>query len=187
MGTKKKGQLTTSPEWAKHLRKYMKKQFWKGERHAEKKLIHDELYKTDHLIWRFSELIKNLISMTMPLKQQMNFYGFGATADEMLEDFHSYYTLNKSSFFDNGIINEEVKASLDDIENLTNKWTSEKDQDFWFEMEKHENDWNILRHMATSTLKKMELDHLTVEVKHENETENGQIIVQRTKINLIEK
>jgi len=187
MATKKKGQLTTSPEWAKHLRKYMKKQFWKGERNAEKKLISDELYKTNNLLWQFNELIKNLISMSMPLEKQIDFYGLGVTADEMLEDFNSYYSLNKSRFFEKGLINEEIKASLEDIDNLTDKWTSEKDEDFWFEMEKHENDWNILREMAKSTLKKMELDNLTVMVKHENETENGKIIVQNTKIDLTEK
>lgn len=43
MAHKKKGQLTTSPEWATHLRKFMKKQFWGGERSAEKEFIRDEL------------------------------------------------------------------------------------------------------------------------------------------------
>ncbi|MFC4634244.1 hypothetical protein ACFO3O_10020 [Dokdonia ponticola] len=139
MAIKKKGQLTTSSEWAKHLRKYMKKQFWKGERNAEKRLIHEELYKTDNLLWQFNELIKNLISMSMSLEKQNDFYGLGATADEMLEDFYSYYTLNKSRFFEKELINEEIKNSLDNIDNLTNKWTSEKDEDFWFEMAKYEN------------------------------------------------
>lgn len=39
MSHKKKGHLTTSKEWAKHLRKYWRKVFWKGERFAEKKVI----------------------------------------------------------------------------------------------------------------------------------------------------
>ena len=43
MSNKKKGQLTTSPEWAKHLRKIGKRFFWKGERLAEKKMIKEEL------------------------------------------------------------------------------------------------------------------------------------------------
>ncbi len=59
MTHKKKGHLTTSPEWAKHLRKYMKNQFWSGERNAEKKLIQSELkemYKglnqlVDEILW----------------------------------------------------------------------------------------------------------------------------------------
>jgi len=31
MANKKKGQLTSTSEWAKHLRKYLKRQFWKGD------------------------------------------------------------------------------------------------------------------------------------------------------------
>ena len=42
MATKKAGTLTASKEWAKHLRKRMKKQFWKGERSAEKNHIKTE-------------------------------------------------------------------------------------------------------------------------------------------------
>jgi len=43
MAHKKKGQLTTSGEWAKHLRKFLKRQFWKGERVAGKKLVNKEI------------------------------------------------------------------------------------------------------------------------------------------------
>lgn len=38
MSTKKKGMLTTSGEWAKHLRKFHKRKFWKGERKEAKKI-----------------------------------------------------------------------------------------------------------------------------------------------------
>ncbi len=43
MAHKKKGQLTTSPEWARHLRKYLKFRFWRGERNASRKFIQKEL------------------------------------------------------------------------------------------------------------------------------------------------
>lgn len=43
MAHKKKGQLTVSKEWAKHLRKYFRRQFWKSERKAGRTLIHKEL------------------------------------------------------------------------------------------------------------------------------------------------
>ena len=43
MSQNRKGQLTTSPEWVKHLRKYLKIHFWKRERLAEKKEIEIEL------------------------------------------------------------------------------------------------------------------------------------------------
>jgi hypothetical protein len=42
MATKKKGQLTTVTEWAKHLRKDYKRIFWKSERQAEKSEIEKE-------------------------------------------------------------------------------------------------------------------------------------------------
>ena len=43
MSHKQKGQLTVTKEWAKHLRKFWRRQFWKGERYAEKKLVRKEL------------------------------------------------------------------------------------------------------------------------------------------------
>ena len=39
MAYKRKGQLTTTGEWARHLRKYLKRQFWKSERKMLKKNI----------------------------------------------------------------------------------------------------------------------------------------------------
>ncbi len=43
MTHKKKGQLTTSGEWAKHLRKIGKRFFWKAERNEGKKLVKKEI------------------------------------------------------------------------------------------------------------------------------------------------
>ena len=42
MAHKRKGQLTKSGEWAKHLRRFMKRKFWKGERKAGKKIIDED-------------------------------------------------------------------------------------------------------------------------------------------------
>lgn len=49
MANKKKGHLTTTIEWAKHLRKDMKNQFWRGERNAAKKLIQEESNNEDFM------------------------------------------------------------------------------------------------------------------------------------------
>ncbi len=43
----KKGLLTSSGEWAKHLRPFGKKVFWSGEREAEKQLIDDEIKQVE--------------------------------------------------------------------------------------------------------------------------------------------
>ena len=56
MAHKKKGYLTVSGEWAKHLRKYKRNKFWKGERNASKELVRTEL-KDDCP----DELIKELV------------------------------------------------------------------------------------------------------------------------------
>ena len=42
MSTKKKGMLTTAGEYARHLRKWGKRLFWRGERQAAKELITKE-------------------------------------------------------------------------------------------------------------------------------------------------
>ena len=131
----------------------MKNQFWRGERNASKELIRNELFETDNLLWQFEEMIKTLIALTLPLDEQINFYGVGATADEMLEDFYSFYVLNKDRFLKRELITAEAKKQLDDIDSLTDKWTEEKDDVFWFEMEKHQDDWNILREKSKSVLK----------------------------------
>ncbi len=39
MGRKQKGQLAVSKEWAKHLRKFWRRQYWKMERRAGKNKI----------------------------------------------------------------------------------------------------------------------------------------------------
>ncbi|WP_298420509.1 hypothetical protein [uncultured Kordia sp.] len=187
MAHKKKGHLTTTVEWSKHLRKYMKNQFWRGERNAGKRLIRKELFETDNAMWRFEELVKTLIAMSSSFERQKEIYGFGATADEMLMDFYSHYTLNKVKFLERKFITNESKKLLDDIDSLTDSWSDEKEEDFWFEMENYEEDWNVLRGKAKLALVKLGKDKCTVEVKHENNfDENGNIVMQKTKIELKE-
>lgn len=53
MATKKKGVLTSSREWAKHLRRFKKGKFWKGERQEEKKMVGDE--RMDFLVNKFDD------------------------------------------------------------------------------------------------------------------------------------
>lgn len=42
MSHKRKGQLTASGEWAKHLRPLFRRVFWKAERQAQKALVRIE-------------------------------------------------------------------------------------------------------------------------------------------------
>lgn len=43
MAHKQKGQITTTGEWAKHLRNFLKRQFWKAERSAGKSMVKNEI------------------------------------------------------------------------------------------------------------------------------------------------
>lgn len=43
MGNRRKGQLTADIERHRHLKKFGKRSFWKGERIAEKKMIDENL------------------------------------------------------------------------------------------------------------------------------------------------
>lgn len=43
MSHKRKGQLTVSDEWARHLRPAHRRAFWKQERRAETAMIRDEV------------------------------------------------------------------------------------------------------------------------------------------------
>jgi len=43
MSTKKRGLLTVSGEWARHLRPYGRRQFWRGERMATRSSVGHDL------------------------------------------------------------------------------------------------------------------------------------------------
>ena len=45
MSTKKRGVLTVSGEWARHLRPYGRRQFWRGERMATRSSVADDLHE----------------------------------------------------------------------------------------------------------------------------------------------
>lgn len=59
MSHKKRGQLTTSPEWLRHLRPLLRRWFWKGERRAERDLIRTEPER--HIHRPISGTVENLI------------------------------------------------------------------------------------------------------------------------------
>lgn len=80
MSNKKKGQLTVSTEWAKHLRKFGKRFFWKSERFAEKKMIDEEI-KQNNEDFKFTETSRNIkiigdkISILKKLDKNFSVFG----------------------------------------------------------------------------------------------------------------
>ncbi len=53
MSHKKRGQLTTSPEWARHLRPLLRRFFWKGERRAEREALRQSEFDAQTTSWEF--------------------------------------------------------------------------------------------------------------------------------------
>ena len=65
MSHKRVNQLTVSGEWAKHLRPWHRRAFWKGERHAAQALVRAELSQAKPTIDRRQT---EYDSNTMPTK-----------------------------------------------------------------------------------------------------------------------
>ena len=65
MSHKRVNQLTVSGEWAKHLRPWHRRAFWKGERHAAQALVRSELSQATSVLDRSQN---EYDSKTMPTK-----------------------------------------------------------------------------------------------------------------------
>jgi hypothetical protein len=61
MSNKRRGQLTVSGEWAKHLRPFFRRAFWKGERQAAKDVASKEQDACPQSIQEI-EAVENLLS-----------------------------------------------------------------------------------------------------------------------------
>jgi hypothetical protein len=96
MAFKKKGQLTVSEEWAKHLRGYLKRKFWKGERKAEKDQITEELeteqswtYK-NHKIFPYNSNAISKDSLSRVGSDESEWVGFLADEDSNWISFYPF-------------------------------------------------------------------------------------------------
>jgi len=96
MSYKRKGQLTTSGEWAKHLRGFLKRQFWKKERSMAKSVIRDELKDTsvlnykDHKVFQSNESIIKGYQLKKIGSDSENWRTFYITDDSNWIEFYPY-------------------------------------------------------------------------------------------------
>lgn len=135
MTHKRKGQLTTSPEWAKHLRGYMKRQFWKGERKAEQSVIRNELDNisieeipdnTEVVICvlaneRAASTVFNVLDHFIPVRNELNIDYTHPTDDsdkrfdseyEMIKYFEENKSFSQVFYYWNSIKESKVKLSI---------------------------------------------------------------------------
>lgn len=139
MGNKRKGQLTTDSEWHKHLRKIGKRFFWKGERLAEKKMIHQNLKEiesqtlTELEINGFEKLYDYLnLKLQRPVKtDDLNnlLFSLFCTLGFLPQNLHSLLISKKvlAKIFIK--ISREDNANFGDFENIMNEndWIEQLD------------------------------------------------------------
>ncbi|QNR23855.1 hypothetical protein [Croceimicrobium hydrocarbonivorans] len=122
-----------------------------------------ELDPKNPLRIQFECLVITLIAMTYEPHEQIQFYGEGTIpGDEMLLDFDDYYSAIKERMLEEELISEKSRNILDEIGALSVKWSSEKDPEFWKDLEKYREDWNPLRKLALSALKAMKMEGFMV-------------------------
>lgn len=142
----------------------------------------------NQVLWKFGELVKNLITIASNADKQIYIIGMGLVTDEMALDFESYFTLSYKQYLNLQLLNKEAFNELLLLDNFFEERSGDKDPDFWDEsLLGTNNDWNIVRQKAKSILLFMGMDNLDIECTHHNIQDKGIIIGQQTITRLIKK
>lgn len=146
-----------------------------------------DLRKEENLIlWKFGELIKNLITIASDAKRQKHIIGIGAVADEMALDFESYFTLSYNQYLEYQLLNKDAFEKLMLLDIFFEKRSGDKDPDFWDDsLLDINNDWNIVREEVKQILEIMGLSNLDIECNHTDIYDGKHIIGQQTIIKLV--
>ncbi|RVU00342.1 hypothetical protein EOD41_12730 [Mucilaginibacter limnophilus] len=142
--------------------------------------------------WKFDELVKNLIILSSTAERQKELMGHGCVADEMAEDFHSYFTLSKQEYLDAGLINQQQFDRLNELDQLLDNYSGDQNPDFWDDQQLSSNeDWKVLRKIARDILELLGKSDLEISYERKEEyVQNEQVkrlITQYTKFLLVKK
>lgn len=133
-----------------------------------------------NLNYQFIELVKTLIAFSSQPDRQREIYGEAPPGDEMLEDFHSYYTIIKSSLLDKGLIDQGDAELLDNLAKFIDEKSAENDLEFWDDLERHK-DWERIRELAKLCLIKLGKENCELKVTHEyGRDDKGRVTSQMT-------
>lgn len=142
----------------------------------------------NQILWKFGELIKNLITIASDAKKQRYIIGLGAVADEMALDFESYFTLSYNQYLKSQLLNKDAFEKLMLLDDFFEKRSGDKDPVFWDDsLLDINNDWNIVREEVKQILEMMGLSNLDIECKHTDIHDGKRIIGQQTIIKLVYK
>ena len=83
------------------------------------------------ILWKFGELIKNLIIISSDADTQRYIIGIGAAPDEMALDFDSYFTLSYNQYLDNRLLIKDAFDELMLLNDIFERYSVDKSSDFW--------------------------------------------------------
>ncbi len=140
--------------------------------------------------WQFGELIKNLVTLTSDAKRQTEIIGIGAICDEMVEDFHTYFTSSYRTYLDSNLLTPNQVDRLQELDTFIDERNGNKSPDFWDDFLLETNfDWEIVRQKALYILTSLEMQDLTLEFdrdeKYEITGKGKQLTLQTTKARLV--
>ncbi|WDF56448.1 hypothetical protein [Mucilaginibacter sp. KACC 22063] len=103
--------------------------------------------------WKFDGLLKNLNVLSLPADRQKAIMGYGCIADEMAEDFNTYFTLNRQEYLEKGLLDQQQCDQLDKLDSLLEKYSGDGNTGFWDDQQLDTNkDWQSVREIAKHIL-----------------------------------
>lgn len=140
------------------------------------------------ILWKFGELIKNLIIISSDADTQRYIIGIGTAPDEMALDFDSYFTLSYNQYLDNRLLIKDAFDELMLLNDIFERYSVDKSSDFWDDsLLDTNNDWSIVRNKAKRILEIMGWDNLDIECDYTNIYDGKHIIGQQTITRLVNK
>lgn len=122
------------------------------------------------VLYKFAELIKNLITLSSNAERQIEIIGYGAVCDEMAEDFHTYFTLSFNSYVEYGLIETDQVVKLTDLDVFLEQRSGDKSLEFWDDLTlATDPEWNLVRQMSFSILKSMGMDGFSLKFDRKEE------------------
>ena len=118
----------------------------------------------DNLVcWKFGELIKTLITISSSSERQWEIIGGGIIADEMAEDFNTYFTLSCKEYYENEMLDEIARKELNYLNDFLDLKSVNNDPSFWRNTELSTNiDWKKVRIKAKEILTLMGFENLEI-------------------------
>ena len=154
--------------------------------------VTDWTNENDVVRWKFTELIKALITLSSDAKRQAEIIGMGATCDEMAEDFYTYFTLSYPSYLDSNLLTSSQVDKLKELEGFFTERSGDKSPDFWDDFLLETNsEWEIVRQKALDILNSLGMQDLTLEFerkeKYEETPQGKRLTSQSTKTRLVKR